>query len=129
MKPTNLLIVGLCTAVLLLTGCQSVNTSNNSAATSITTTLTKRLDKVDENHATIEANQEFYVLDTYIIPFQQPYYILVRRQDNKRFSKNIADVLAVDYIKTRGCNQTLVRRSDLDKSTSDGNQHLIGVAC
>ena len=129
MKPTNLLIVGLCTAVLLLTGCQAVNTSNNSASTSITTALTKGLDKVDENHATIEANQEFYVLDTYIIPFQQPYYILVRRQDNKRFSKNIADVLAVDYIKTRGCNQTLVRRSDLDKSTSDGSQHLIGVAC
>lgn len=129
MKPTNLLIVSLCSAVLLLTGCQSVNTSNHSAATSIATTLTKGLNKVDENHAAIETNQEFYVLDTYIIPFQQPYYILVRRQDGKRFSKNIADVLAVDYIKTRGCNQTLIRRSDLDKSTSDGSQHLIGVAC
>ena len=129
MKSTNLLIVNLCTAILLLTGCQSVISSNHSTATSITPTLTKGLDKVDENHAAIEANQEFYVLDTYIIPFQQPYYILVRRQDGKRFSKNIADVLAVDYIKTRGCNQTLVRRSDLDKSTSDGSQHLIGVAC
>ncbi len=129
MKPTNLLIVSLCSAVLLLTGCQSVSTSNHSAANSIATTLTKGLDKVDENHSTIEANQEFYVLDTYIIPFQQPYYILVRRQDGKSFSKNTADVLAVDYIKTRGCNQTLVRRSDLDKSTSDGSQHLIGVAC
>lgn len=129
MKSTNLLIVNLCTAILLLTGCQSVISSNHSTATSITPTLTKGLDKVDENHAAIEANQEFYVLDTYIIPFQQPYYILVRKQDGKRFSKNIADVLAIDYIKTRGCNQTLVRRSDLDKSTSDGSQHLIGVAC
>lgn len=129
MKSTNLLIVNLCTAILLLTGCQSVINSNHSTATSITPTLTKGLDKVDENHAAIEANQEFYVLDTYIIPFQQPYYILVRKQDGKRFSKNIADVLAIDYIKTRGCNQTLVRRSDLDKSTSDGSQHLIGVAC
>ena len=127
MKPTKLLIVHVCTAIFLLTGCQSI--PNDSGSTSTSTVLTRGLDKVDENHATLEINKESYVLDTYIVPFQQPYYILVRRQDGKRFSKNAADVLAVDYIKTRGCNQSLVHRADLDKSTSDGSQHLIGVAC
>ena len=129
MNPIKALVITFSTTFLLLTGCQSTPSIKGSAAASNNTMLTQGLDKVDENYAVINVNKETYVLDTYIIPFQQPYYILVRKQDGKRFSNNIADVLAVDYIKTRGCTETLVRREDLDKSSSDSTQHLIGVAC
>ena len=129
MNSTKTLAIALGSTFLLLTGCQSTPSINSSATNSNATMLTQGLEKVDENYAAITVNKEVYVLDTYIIPFQQPYYILVRKQDGKRFSNNIADVLAVSYIKTRGCTETLVRREDLDKSSSDSTQHLIGVAC
>ena len=129
MNPIKALVITFGTTLLLLTGCQSTSNISGSATATNATSLTQGLEKVDENYAAITVNKEVYVLDTYIIPFQQPYYILVRKQDGKRFSKNIADVLAVSYIKTRGCTETLVRREDLDKSSSDSTQHLIGVAC
>ena len=129
MNPIKALVITFSTTLLLLTGCQSTSNISGSATATNATSLTQGLEKVDENYAAITVNKEVYVLDTYIIPFQQPYYILVRKQDGKRFSNNIADVLAVSYIKTRGCTETLVRREDLDKSSSDSTQHLIGVAC
>ena len=129
MNPIKALVITFGTTLLLLTGCQSTSNISGSATATNATSLTQGLEKVDENYAAITVNKEVYVLDTYIIPFQQPYYILVRKQDGKRFSNNIADVLAVSYIKTRGCTETLVRREDFDKSSSDSTQHLIGVAC
>lgn len=129
MNPTKTLAIALCSAFLLLTGCQSTPSMNGSATTANSTMLTQGLEKVDENHAVITANQQSYLLDTYIIPFQQPYYILVRKQDGNPFSKNSAEVIATDYIQNRGCTETLVRRADLDKSTRDNTQHIIGVAC
>ena len=129
MNPIKALVITFSTTLLLLTGCQSTSNISGSATATNATSLTQGLEKVDENYAAITVNKEVYVLDTYIITFQQPYYILVRKQDGKRFSNNIADVLAVSYIKTRGCTETLVRREDLDKSSSDSTQHLIGVAC
>ena len=129
MNPIKALVITFSTTLLLLTGCQSTSNISGSATATNATSLTQGLEKVDENYAAITVNKEVYVLDTYIITFQQPYYILVRKQDGKRFSNNIADVLAVSYIKTRGCTETLVRRENLDKSSSDSTQHLIGVAC
>lgn len=129
MRSAKALAITFCATFLSLTGCQSTSSVSGPVATSGATMLTQGIDKVDENYAIIKANSETYVLDTYIIPFQQPYYILVRKQDGSAFSKSIAETLATDYILTRGCTEKLVRRADLDKSTRDNTQHLISVAC
>lgn len=88
-----------------------------------------KLTRVDENHAVIAKNEINYVLDSYIAPFQQPYYITIKRQDNKPMSLDESVDVAVEYIKPRGCTEPLVRRPDLDKSNADQTQQLVGVSC
>ena len=90
---------------------------------------TKNLTMVKENHATISRSGNSYVLDSYIVMFEQPYYITVKRADNKSITLNEAAEIAVEYIKPRGCTSPLSRRQDLDKFTSDKTQWLIGVEC
>ena len=138
---TNLLTIGLCSSAVLFTGCQSTPSQTSSNATSVvthtstsadstqSTALAKGLLKVDENHAVLSYNNVPYVLDSFIIPFAQPYYILIQRQDKQPFDKNTATKIAIDYIKPRGCTEPLQRRSELDKQNSKGSQYLIGVAC
>lgn len=134
------LSIGLCGSALLLTGCQSTpkqtlaTTSSVEAHTTVSastqsTVLAKGLMKVDENHAVLRYDNVPYVLDSFIIPFAQPYYILIQRQDKQPFDKNTATKIAIDYIKPRGCTTPLQRRSELDKQNSKGSQYLVGVAC
>ena len=124
------LSIGLCGNALLLTGCQSTpSRSLTTASSTQSTVLAKGLMKVDENHAVLRYDNVAYVLDSFIIPFAQPYYILIQRQDKQPFDKNTATKIAIDYIKPRGCTTPLQRRSELDKQNSKGSQYLIGVAC
>lgn len=90
---------------------------------------TNHLVFVKENHATIAKDGNSYILDSYIVPFQQPYYITVKRNDNKPVSLAEASEIAEEYIKPRGCTEPLARRPDLDKSNTDKTQWLIGVEC
>ena len=114
-------------ALLILSA--SVTFSSVGFASNTETLNTKNLTLVEENHAIISKNEKNYILDSYIIMFQQPYYITVKRDDNKPITLNEAAEVAIEYIKPRGCTTPLSRRQDLDKFTSDKSQWLIGVEC
>ena len=90
---------------------------------------TRKLTLVEENHATLTIGNVAYTLDSYIIMFQQPYYVKVKRDDNKPIPLEEAVKVAKEYIQPRGCTEPLSRRTDLDKSNSDKSQWLIGILC
>lgn len=90
---------------------------------------TSKLHFVEENHAEINMNGQINILDSYIIPFQRPYHILVQKASGKPIMANEALQMATDYIKSRGCTTSPVRRADLDGSNLDKTQWLIGVEC
>lgn len=56
---------------------------------------TSRLTRFDEYHANLEANGARYTLDAYIIPFYQPFFITVERDDGKPME--LAEAAAVAY--------------------------------
>lgn len=91
--------------------------------------LAKNLVLVEENHAEIESDGVTYVLDSYIVMFEQPYYILVQRKDNQAVNPDVAEDVAIEYILPRGCTVPLERRPDLDRRNEDGTKLIIGVAC
>lgn len=80
-------------------------------------------------HAQVKQGDATYLLDSYVVILQQPFYIHVRTTDAKAIDLNTAQSLAVAYIEPRGCTEPLVRRADLDKSTADGSEWIIGVSC
>ena len=84
---------------------------------------------VSENHAELEHDGRHYVLDTYIVMFQQPYYIHVRAKDGKPLDAAALVGMASDYITPRGCTEPLQRRSDLDRSSGDGTDVVLGFQC
>jgi len=94
-----------------------------------TAALAKSLVLVEENHAELERDGVAYVLDSYIVMFEQPYYILVRRKDNQAVNAGVAEEVAIEYILPRGCTVPLERRPDLDRRNEDGTKLIIGVAC
>jgi hypothetical protein len=90
---------------------------------------TSRLTRFDEYHANLESQGARYTLDSYIIPFQKPFYISVQRDDGKPLSVNEAAAVAQPYIEPRGCTAPVVRRADLDRSNAAKTQWLIGIEC
>lgn len=84
---------------------------------------------VEENHARIEEGGNSYILDTYVIPFRQPYNITIKSDDNNPINREEAVKIAVDYIKPRGCTQSLSRRRDLDQHYFVKTLWVIGVEC
>lgn len=85
--------------------------------------------KVDENHAVLNHDGADYVLDSYIVMFQQPYYIHVRLKEGQPVDLAKAEAIAADYIKPRGCTQPLERRADLDRSNAGGTERVLGFQC
>ena len=90
---------------------------------------TRGLTLVQENRATVEHNGQRYTMDSFIVPFQQPYYIRVQREAPGPLSLAEAVSVAGVYITPRGCTQPQVRRPDLDRSNSDRTQWLVGIEC
>lgn len=90
---------------------------------------TRRLTLVEENHATITVGKIGYSLDSYIVMFQQPYYVKVKRDDNRPMQEDEAVKVAKEYIQPRGCTQPLSRRTELDRFNGDKSQWLIGILC
>lgn len=90
---------------------------------------TRRLTRVEENHADVTREGKRYTLDSYIVPFQQPYYVLVRSASNQPINKQEAASIAVEYIAPRGCTTPISRREDLDDANADETQWLIGIEC
>lgn len=92
----------------------------------------RQLTLVEENHFEIEKDGEKYLLDTYIEPFQQPYYIHVRKESNTPVDKDIAVELSKAYIKTRGCTQEIKRPFntwDYDINNFRSKAWLIYLTC
>lgn len=90
---------------------------------------TSSLTFVDENHVNLTINKVAYTLDSFIVPFEQPYYVRVKRDDSKPLTLEQAVAIAEEYIQPRGCTEPLVRREDLDKFNSNKSQWIIGIAC
>lgn len=84
---------------------------------------------VEENHAKIEKDSVTYIFDSYIVMFQQPYYILVQREDKKPMNLKQVEPIAIEYILPRGCTVPLKRRPDLDRHNENNTKLIIGVAC
>ncbi|WP_269792511.1 hypothetical protein [Stenotrophomonas sp. Iso1] len=91
--------------------------------------LARNWSKVDENHAELERGGKTYVLDSYIVLFEQPYYLHVRAKDGQALDTTEAEALAGEYIQPRGCTQPLERRKDLDRSNGDGTELVLGFQC
>ncbi|KRG63753.1 hypothetical protein ABB26_11140 [Stenotrophomonas humi] len=91
--------------------------------------LARNWSKVDENHAELERGGKTYVLDSYIVLFEQPYYIHVRTKDGQALDAADAEAMAAEYIQPRGCTQPLERRKDLDRSNGDGSELVLGFQC
>lgn len=89
----------------------------------------KRFVRVDENYKVIEKNGVNYIFNTYIVMFEQPYYITVERKDGLKVDLNTVEKMAIEYIKPRGCTTPLERRKDLDRHNKDMTKLVIGVAC
>jgi len=98
-------------------------------ASAINDVDTRKLTFVDENHANLKIGNVSYTLDSYIVMFQQPYYVKVKRDDNRPMRLEEAVKVAKEYIQPRGCTEPLARRADLDKYNSDKSQWLIGISC
>ncbi|QVM93699.1 hypothetical protein JYG34_12040 [Pseudomonas entomophila] len=90
---------------------------------------TRHLTRFDDYHANLDSNGVRYTLDSYIIPFQNPFYISVQRDDGKPLSVSEAANVAQPYIEPRGCTAPVVRRADLDRSNGAKTQWLIGIEC
>ena len=91
--------------------------------------IAKNWMKVEENHAQLQHEGQDYVLDSYVVPFQQPYYIHVRAKDTQAWETDDLLDMVSEYIKPRGCTQALERRSDLDRSNAEGNERILGFQC
>lgn len=99
------------------------------AALISTSAFAGKLVLVEENHARIDKGGVTYLFDSYIVLFQQPYYIMVQREDKKPISLEQVEPIAIEYILPRGCTEPLKRRFDLDRNNEDNTKLIIGVAC
>ncbi|MCL7714826.1 hypothetical protein [Stenotrophomonas mori] len=85
--------------------------------------------RVEENHAVLSSEGRDYLFDSYIVPFEQPYYIHVRARDGGALERAQAERLAEDYIRPRGCTQPLQRRPDLDAGDPAEGVLVLGIQC
>ena len=89
----------------------------------------KRLTLVKENHAELSFEGVKYILDSYIVMFENPYYITIEREDKAPIEYQEAIDISIDYIKPRGCTSPLKRLPNLDKRSEDKTKWMIGVSC
>ncbi len=106
-----------------------VMTSLLAACATTSNVDTSKLSLVKENHAEMVVNGKKYTLDSYLKPFQRPYYVSISSADKTPIEKSEAILLAREYIKPRGCTKPMSLRPDLDQFNSDRNKWLIGIEC
>ena len=89
----------------------------------------KKLSLVNENHAELFFNGVKYILDSYIVMFENPYYITIEREDKEKIDYQEAIDISMDYIKPRGCTSPLERLPNLDKHNENKTKWTIGISC
>lgn len=89
----------------------------------------KKLSLVKENYAKISFNKIKYILNSYIVMFENPYYITIEREDKGAITYEEAINISIDYIKPRGCSSPLKRLPNLDKSNNEKTKWMIGISC
>ena len=116
------------TSAIALSACSTIESIANAPLKSKLRTL----ELVKENHAVVEKDNQKYMLDTYYQPFQRPYYIHVRTENNISIKKATAVKLAEEYIKPRGCTAPIERpwnSWDYDINTFADKEWLIYIEC
>ena len=89
----------------------------------------KKLTLIKENHAVLKFKNVEYILDSYIVMFENPYYISIERKDKGIINHKDAINISIDYIKPRGCTSPLKRLPNLDKNNKEKTKWLIGISC
>ena len=89
----------------------------------------KRLTLVKENHAELSFVGVKYILDSYIVMFENPYYITIEREDKAPIKYQDAVDISIEYIKPRGCTAPLKRLPSLDRHNEDKTKWMIGISC
>lgn len=88
-----------------------------------------RLVESDEYAGSIERDGVTYNVKVYIIPFEQPYYVSIQRQDGEVIDAENIVSIADEYIQEDWCTVPRERRPNLDRRFSGGTHYLIGIAC
>ncbi|GEM_PF-5445400 len=137
MKKVNFfgLFLGFCSVVVsavtgffvsvFLAGCVSQNANANIYERSKFATDNMML--VEENHVVMQVSGNEITLDSYVVPFRNPYYIVLKA--TKPIAKKDAEALAVKYILPRGCTSKLYRLPFLDKTDGTQKHYMFGVSC
>lgn len=90
----------------------------------------KKITLVKENHSELSFKGVSYILDRYIIMFDNnPYYISVQREDKASIKHQEAIDISIYYTKQKGCTSKLKRLPNLDKYYKDKTKWMIGISC
>lgn len=89
----------------------------------------KNLVLVEENHANLTYDGVGYILDSYIVMFENPYYITIERADKGEITYEKASEISIDYIKPRGCTSPVERLPNLDNHNDNKTKWMIGISC
>ena len=89
----------------------------------------KKLLLVNENYAKISYNKIKYILNSYIVKFENPYYVTIEREDKGAITFEDAINISIDYIKPRGCTSPIKRLPNLDKNNKEKTKWMIGISC
>ncbi|MDP8162539.1 hypothetical protein QJU89_04480 [Pasteurella skyensis] len=117
------------TMALGIQACAYQNTDSNTPINFDVNSSGKSLILVAENHLMLPFKGNTYMMDTYIVPFENPYYIRVLKKGKASITKKEAVEVSKYYIKPRGCTQPIKRMPDLDKYNTDKTKWLIGISC
>ncbi|GHB79605.1 hypothetical protein GCM10008107_31400 [Psychrosphaera saromensis] len=88
-----------------------------------------KLTLVDGNHAEVTVRGVTFILDSYIVAFENPYYIKIYREDGQQLDLEDAEKVSIKYIEPRGCTEPVTRRPDLDSYNKTTSEWLIGISC
>jgi hypothetical protein len=89
----------------------------------------KRLTLVKENYAELSFDGIKYILNSYIVMMENPYYITIEREDKGKIEYQEAVNISIEYIKPRGCTSPLERIPSLDRYNADKTKWMIGISC
>lgn len=89
----------------------------------------KKLTIIAKNHAIVIYNKIKYIMDTYVVMFENPYYVFIERADSKPITNKEAINISKDYIKDKGCTEPIKLMPNLNQHNRDNTMWIIGISC